>query len=492
MTTAQRPGIADFYERDVLPALTQNLDYAFPEFGWRRDAHGWRATNQAFTHATLGVRADRVVCHGDAPRGFLIHGHGPVLWTTYINDGHPARGREFVEAVRTLADRAGIDVDRLDRRPTTAERKAKLLEDAIGLCRRELVSERGASARDYLKRRGIPTGHLEETRLGVMPDHERLRLALIGAGHTDADLTASGLVADTRWPGRVVGAWRDEQRRVATLWARTIDPDEVDRYLYLRGAPRGGTIPYGLSDTLAGSPRDQRAQILLVEGVMDVHVLRAHGIGPVAALGGTAADSGLFERLTDVGVERVVLAFDNDPAGHTATTNCIDTSVHATRSPDLWVIDPDLLDTAKDPADLISSRGADAWQRASAAPVCGVTWRALELTGPIADTGDQVSKRLGLAQSGMARPPTRPPRDRANKCTRKRGRQPRLRHERRATRVPSAVLAPRPRPGRITSGRADALNLSRAPMPHKPYREHARPARVAHPSRDRSSVRLST
>lgn len=73
--------------------------------------------------------------------------------------------------------------------------------------------------------------------------------------------------------------------------------------------------------------------------------------------------------------------------------------MRASRSPDAWVIDPDLLDTAKDPGDLISSRDVDARQRASAAPVCGVTWRALELTGPIADTGDQLSQRDGLARS---------------------------------------------------------------------------------------------
>jgi hypothetical protein len=65
-----RPGVADFYERDVLPVLAARLDEAFPEFGWRRDPQGWRATNQGFTHAVLGVRADRVICHGDSPRGF--------------------------------------------------------------------------------------------------------------------------------------------------------------------------------------------------------------------------------------------------------------------------------------------------------------------------------------------------------------------------------------------------------------------------------------
>jgi hypothetical protein len=93
----------------VLPALVERLDQAFPEFGWQRDPRGWHATNQDYTHTTLGVRADRVVCHGDAPRGFLIHGHGPVLWTSYANHGKPARGLEFIDVVHHLAERAGID-----------------------------------------------------------------------------------------------------------------------------------------------------------------------------------------------------------------------------------------------------------------------------------------------------------------------------------------------------------------------------------------------
>jgi hypothetical protein len=399
MATTERTSIADFYERDVLPALTQNLDRAFPEFAWQRDTRGWHASNQAFTHTTFGVRADRVVCHGDAPRGFLIHGHGPVLWTTYINNRHPARGREFIDAVRNLAQRAGTDTERLNRPPTPAERKATLLADAFALCQRELASERGTPARDYLKRRGIPQDRLAETGLGVMPDRERLRLALIGNGHTNADLTASGLLADTRWPGRIVGAWRDERTRIVTLWARTTRTDDADRYLYLRGAPRAGTIPYGLADILAKRPRHEGDPLLLVEGVLDVHILRAHQLGRVAALGGTTVQSHLFEQLADLGIEHITLAFDNDPAGHDATARSIDACVRAAGSPSAWVIDPDLLGTAKDPGELVRIHGSAGWQRATAAPICGVTWRALELTGSTTTTENELAKRAELASA---------------------------------------------------------------------------------------------
>src|SRR4051812_12463713 len=131
MATLQRPNVADFYEREVLPALMGRLDQAFPEFGWRRDSRGWVATSADYTRAALGARPDRVVCHGDAPRGFLVHGDGAVLWTTYLNDGQPARGRDFFSAVRALAERAGVDSRVLDRAPTAAERRANLLADAF-------------------------------------------------------------------------------------------------------------------------------------------------------------------------------------------------------------------------------------------------------------------------------------------------------------------------------------------------------------------------
>ncbi len=68
----ERPNARDFYTDEVLPALQETLDTAFPEFGWKRDRQGWVATNQEFTHPTLGIRADRVVAHGPAPRGFLV------------------------------------------------------------------------------------------------------------------------------------------------------------------------------------------------------------------------------------------------------------------------------------------------------------------------------------------------------------------------------------------------------------------------------------
>ena len=97
----QRDG--DFYTEVVLPALAAHLDVVFPEFGWKQDARGWVATNQEMTHRVLGVRADRVVAHGGAPPGFLVHGGETMLWTAYLNGGDVPHGDTFRSVVRELA-----------------------------------------------------------------------------------------------------------------------------------------------------------------------------------------------------------------------------------------------------------------------------------------------------------------------------------------------------------------------------------------------------
>ncbi|MGH3427470.1 MAG: hypothetical protein ACRDQZ_07870, partial [Mycobacteriales bacterium] len=134
-TTAEPMRVGDFYTDVVLQALAERLDQVFPEFGWRRDARGWVATNEEHTHARLGVRAERVVAHGPAPRGFLVHGGEPMLWTAYVATGETPRGEDFIRAVKELARRAGVDPAPIDRaRPR--DRRADLLQGFIDLCRR--------------------------------------------------------------------------------------------------------------------------------------------------------------------------------------------------------------------------------------------------------------------------------------------------------------------------------------------------------------------
>ena len=391
---------SDFYTKTVLPTLVERLDQAFPEFGWRRDAHGWIATNEQHTHARLGVRAERVVAHGLAPRGFLVHGGESMLWTAYVSGGSVPRGPDFVRAVKELAERVGVDSSPLDR-PQPRDRRADLLQKFFDHCQRELAGERGAEARMYLERRGFPGDAIESTGLGLVPASRSTRQLLERAGYREGEIAASGVLADSRWPGRLCGAWGDDYGRIGTLWTRALgDVTAADtRYLYLSGASRTNLPPYGLSD-LRTDPRDARREVVLVEGFMDLHQLRARGIENIGALGGTATSPRTFERLDWLGIDVVTLCLDRDDAGRAATARAVEHSARARRSPEVYVIDPERLAPAKDPDALVRELGPDAWHKVIETRTCGVAWRAREFARTVSRDSPPPERRSALARAG--------------------------------------------------------------------------------------------
>jgi len=178
------------------------------------------ATNDEHTHASLGVRAGRVVAHGPAPRGFLVHGGEPTLWTAYVNGGVVPRGADFVHAVKELAECAGVDPSPLER-AEPRDRKAELLQEVDALSRHELTSERGWRARDYMESRGIPSASIEDSGLGLFPARDRVESVLTRAAYSESEIAASGVLADSGWPGRLGGAC-DERGRARTFWARSL------------------------------------------------------------------------------------------------------------------------------------------------------------------------------------------------------------------------------------------------------------------------------
>jgi len=389
----------DFYRQEVLPALAQRLDQALPEFGWRRDPRGWVATNEEFTHAHFDARAARVVAHGHAPPGFLVHGEGPTPWTAYLNGGALPHGADFIRIVKELAGRAGVDPAPLEHaRPR--DQRTDLLETFFQHCQRELAGERGGTARAYLEHRGLSAEAITNTGLGVVPPAIQTGRLLERGGHQLNEIAAAGILADKRWPGRLCGAWRNEHGRIGTLWTRTLDDTDHDdtRYLYLKDATRTKLPPYGLADLLRRPP-EARRELVLVEGLLDVHQLRAHGIDNIAALGGTGASPDTFEQLHRLGVETVTLCLDNDDAGRKNIPKAIEHAAHADHSPDIYVIDPTRLAPSKDPDELIRKRGPTAWSELLDARRCGIAWRAHQLAAVRSDAS-LTDRRAALARAG--------------------------------------------------------------------------------------------
>jgi len=256
-------------------------------------------------------------------------------------------------------------------------------------------------ARDSLVERGLSVDAIEAAGLGLVPDRARIRDALGAAGYSQEEVAGSGVDGDSRWSGRICGAWEDERGRVRTIWTRVAsqEADAGSKYLYLQRAPRADLPPYGWSTIATESPALRR-ELLIVEGLLDVHHLRAHGVENVVAVGGTSLSSRTLERLDRAGVELVTLSFDRDHAGRAATSRAVTAAARASRSPGVLVVDPNLLAPAKDPDELIKTSGVDVFRKAVAGRQCGFVWHAVELLHGVDATSLSHQRRSALARAG--------------------------------------------------------------------------------------------
>jgi DNA primase len=285
-------------------------------------------------------------------------------------------------------------------RPRPRDRRADLYESFVTLCRTELRGNAGAQARAYLEGRGLPAGAIDHAGLGAVPRELFTKKALEAAGYSELEVAQSGVLADGRWPNRLCGAWRDERGRIGTLWARSLsDSDSSSRYLYLAGASRSGLPPYGLSDVLRLAPSG-RSELLLVEGLIDVHHLRAKGLPNVAAVGGVGLSQDLIPRLGRLGFDTIVLAFDNDAPGREGISRTVERASRVKEAPTLRVLEPTQLGDSKDPDAFVREHGIERLRALIEQADCAISWHALELTRGVTPQHDTPSPRAALARAG--------------------------------------------------------------------------------------------
>jgi len=355
MATARTSELAspvEFFDQQVAPVVFQRLDELFPEFGFTRDQRGWRATNDETTRAFFGARADRVVCHKSG--GFYVHGQGPVPWLSHLESGAMPRGRDYVEAVRRLAHAAGVDTTSLDhpqRATTVRDSGVPAIREAWFQHAVDLLGHpaRGADARAYLESRGITQLAAITGLVGVAPHQTEAWRRLVRDGHEPAAISSSGVLSDSRTPGRVVGAWRDQSGAVATIWARSTNPDAPsrERYLYTRGARRPA-LPYLAHETTA-------SEVVMVEGVLDALVMRARGHDAAVALGGSSAGEATWRALSRHGVRHAWLLADHDAAGDQACRTATRSLLRTDTAPRLSIRLAHLNAEHKDMADLLNA-----------------------------------------------------------------------------------------------------------------------------------------
>ncbi len=240
---------------------------------------------------------------------------------------------EFLEAARLLARRAGIPIPE-QRAGQRSEREVILAahRDAAGYFHEILKGgDEGAGARRYLRGRGFAGETVERLQMGFATDTwDGLREHLVRRGFGVEHLVSGGLLSRKegrsstydRFRGRIVFPIRNLSGEVVGFGGRLIGPGEP-KYLNSSDTPiyNKREMLYGL-DLTRGAIRDT-GEAIVVEGYFDFASLLQAGIGNAVATLGTSfteQQAVLLRRFAD----RVVMNYDPDAAGATATRRSID------------------------------------------------------------------------------------------------------------------------------------------------------------------------
>lgn len=316
-----------------------------------------------------------------------------------------AKGLSFIDAVKELAQSAGMEVPAPDPRAAQRnERQAGLhdvMQAAATWFEEQLGGIDGAAARAYLDRRGLNATLAKAFGVGFAPDSRgRLRTALKSFG--DDQLIECGLLISVegkepydRFRGRLMIPIRDARGRVIAFGGRILDQGEP-KYLNSPDTPlfdKGRTL---FNIDRAGAAARKAGRVIAVEGYMDVIALAKAGLDEAVAPLGTALTEMQLERLWRM-AETPILCFDGDKAGQKAAVRA------AHRA--LPMVVPGrtlrfaLLPGGQDPDDLVKAGGIRAVEQLLGETISldELVWRS-ELDAQALDTPEAkagLRKRLG-------------------------------------------------------------------------------------------------
>jgi DNA primase len=237
----------------------------------------------------------------------------------------------FPEALKTLAAKAGIEIDERTRHEDAHRARLRtVLESAIAFYHAVLTaSAAGKSALDYLHGRGFTDETITAYQLGWAPggwDQMTRALGtkrdvrpeeLVEVGLASPRQSGRGGVYD-KFRARVIFPIRDQNGHAVGLGGRLLEGDGP-KYLNSPGTPlfdKSRTLY--LIDKAKGSVR-KSGQAVIVEGYTDALMAHQAGFETVVASLGTALTPGQVALLTRYAT-RIVLAYDVDPAGEKAGT----------------------------------------------------------------------------------------------------------------------------------------------------------------------------
>ncbi|MBI3939853.1 MAG: DNA primase [Acidobacteria bacterium] len=241
-------------------------------------------------------------------------------------------GLSFPEAIKALAQKAGLPLPQRTQNPSQAREKERLysvMEQAARFYQRQL-EETAEPVQEYLRERGVHAEAMARFGLGWAPraGNELLKF-LRRQGFEESEIDLCGLLKSPgpgsfhdRFRGRVMVPILDLTGRVIALGGRVFG-EGIPKYLNSPETPiySKGSCLFGLH--LSKEQIRQKDFAILVEGYFDLMVPHLNGVRNVVASLGTSLTPNQV-RLLGRYTRNVVVNYDPDLAGSAAARRSID------------------------------------------------------------------------------------------------------------------------------------------------------------------------
>ncbi|MBN1325864.1 DNA primase [Candidatus Falkowbacteria bacterium] len=285
-------------------------------------------------------------------------------------------GMEFSEALRHLAEKAGVKLKKVD--PAIVSQKTKLL-DILKVAAEFfhlslLKTQEGKIGRDYIEKRNLSQKTVSDFKIGYAPDSwDKLLNFLIKKGFKQNEILLSGMVIKNekgqcydRFRLRLMFPIFDQHGAVVGFTGRILNEEKQDQGGKYVNTPQTtiynkSLVIYGLDK--AKNEIKKKDLAVIVEGNMDVVASHQAGITNVVASSGTALTQEqlkLLKRYTN----NIALSFDADLAGQAAAERGIDAALALGFNIKIIQLPKEINGKSiKDPDDCIK-QGQEFWQKA--------------------------------------------------------------------------------------------------------------------------------
>lgn len=278
--------------------------------------------------------------HGEKTPSFMVHRERQTFHCFGCGEGgdmftfiQKQENVEFPEALRILAEKAGVTLTKRDPKVENEKTRIKdILELATKFYEQQLWADVGTSARDYLmNKRGLTEDTIRTFKIGFIPtgwDHFSKFIAQ--RGFTNNEIVQSGMVITRtgssgyydRFRERIMFPIMSSYGETIAFTGRLLPEREGDekaggKYVNSPETPvfYKSSVWYGLN--VAKQSFRETKSAIIVEGQMDVIAAHQAGTHNVIASSGTAMTEDhvlVLKRHVDT----LLFAFDSDSAGVTA------------------------------------------------------------------------------------------------------------------------------------------------------------------------------